>query len=66
MEIVVNGERRAVASGTTLRGLFEELALPESRIAVERNGEIVRRGDFDAAPLRHGDRIEIVTFVGGG
>ena len=66
MEIVVNGESRPVAPGTTVRGLLESLALPESRVAVERNRAIVRRGDYGDVPLCEGDRIEIVTFVGGG
>ncbi len=66
MEIVVNGKSRAVAEGTTLSRLLADLALKESRVAVERNRAIVRRNDFGNVPLREGDRIEIVTFVGGG
>jgi thiamine biosynthesis protein ThiS len=66
VEIVVNGESRTVAPGTTVRGLVEELSLPRSRVAVERNRAIVRRDDFDRVVLAEGDRIEIVTFVGGG
>jgi sulfur carrier protein len=66
MEIVVNGESRTVAEGTTIRGLLEGLALPASRVAVERNRSIVRKGDYDGVVLHEGDRIEIVTFVGGG
>ena len=66
MEIVVNGERRAVAEGATVRSLLAELSLPESRVAVERNRAIVRKADFEGTELRNGDRVEIVTFVGGG
>ena len=39
---------------------------PESRVAVERNRAIVPRREFGDVSLREGDRIEIVTFVGGG
>lgn len=66
MEIVVNGESRTVAEGTTVRGLLEALSLPASRVAVEHNRSIVRKGDYDGVVLGEGDRIEIVTFVGGG
>ncbi len=66
MEIVVNGESRLFAAGTTVRGLLEALALPESRVAVERNRAIVPRRDFGDVRLCEGDRVEIVTFVGGG
>lgn len=66
MEIVVNGETRAVETGATLLSLVESLSLPSSRIAVERNRAIVRRADYGSTALAEGDRIEIVTFVGGG
>ena len=36
------------------------------RVAVERNGEIVRRSDFEKELLRDEDTVEVVTFVGGG
>ncbi len=66
MEIVVNGERRAVSERATVRSLLRELDLPESRVAVERNRAIVRKTDYADTGLSNGDRIEIVTFVGGG
>ena len=66
MEIVVNGEKRTVGDGATVLSLLSELALSERRVAVERNRAIVRKADFAGTPLREGDAIEIVTFVGGG
>jgi len=66
VEITVNGERRAVLEGSTVASLLEELALSPARVAVERNGQVVRKADHAATRLVEGDRIEIVTFVGGG
>jgi thiamine biosynthesis protein ThiS len=66
LEIVVNGERRAVAEGATVRSLLGELCLPESRVAVERNRALVRKAEYAGTALSEGDRVEIVTFVGGG
>lgn len=66
MEIVVNGDPRGVAPGATVASLLRELSLPATRVAVERNREIVRKSEYDAVALSAGDRIEIVTFVGGG
>ncbi len=66
MDIVVNGEKRAVREGATVLSLLVDLSLPESRVAVERNREIVRKAEFGGTALRDGDRVEIVTFVGGG
>jgi thiamine biosynthesis protein ThiS len=66
MEIVLNGETRAVRNGATVSSLLAELSLPATRVAVERNREIVRKAEYDATELAAGDRLEIVTFVGGG
>jgi thiamine biosynthesis protein ThiS len=64
--IVVNGQQREIAQGQTVASLLRELALPPTRVAVERNREIVRKPDYESTPLAAGDRLEIVTFVGGG
>jgi thiamine biosynthesis protein ThiS len=65
LEIVVNGSPRQVAAGTTVAGLLAELGLG-SRVAVERNREIVTRARHAEVELAEGDRLELVTFVGGG
>ena len=49
-----------------LLAVVNALGLKPDRVAVERNGEIVRRGAWDATEVRGGDRLEIVHFVGGG
>ena len=66
MEIIVNGERRTVGDGATVLSLLRDLSLPESRVAVERNRSLVRKAEFAATALAQDDRLEIVTFVGGG
>ena len=66
MEISVNGERRQVGEGMTVLLLLRTLSLPETRVAVERNRALVRKAEFAGTVLSDGDRIEIVTFVGGG
>lgn len=66
IEITVNGTHRRVPSGLTVAGLIAELGLAGRRVAVERNQDVVpraRHGDVELAP---GDRLELVTFVGGG
>lgn len=66
MQITVNGNRRDVHDGCTLQQLVERLALKGDRIATERNLEVVPRAKYDETILHDGDRLEIVTFVGGG
>lgn len=66
MRIIVNGEAHNAADGSTIEGLVEQLALKAERLAVELNGEVVRRAEWAQATLTEGDRVEIVHFVGGG
>ena len=66
IDVVINGERRAISPGVTLLELLGELALDPRAVVVEHNRHIVRRpslGDVRVAP---GDAIELVHFVGGG
>lgn len=65
--LMVNGERREVAEGTTLGQLLRALELDPRLIVVERNREILRdRTGHDAVVLTDGDTLELVHFVGGG
>ncbi len=64
--VAVNGESRAVAAGTTLRGLLEQLGLDPRAVVVEHNRRIVRRDGLAQAVVAGGDVIELVHFVGGG
>jgi sulfur carrier protein len=69
MEIVLNGQPREVSidvQAATLEALIAALEMKSDRIAVERNGEIVRRTEWATTPVENGDRLEIVHFVGGG
>lgn len=66
IEIVVNGAAKKIARGTTVAGLIQELGLGERRVAVERNREVVPRERHSSCELQAGDRLELVTFVGGG
>lgn len=66
MQIKLNGEAKGVEEGATLARLVEQLALAPDRLAVELNGDVVRRAEWPQVTLREGDRVEIVHFVGGG
>jgi len=64
--LTVNGERRRFEAPLTAAQLVASLQLTGKRVALERNGEIVPRGEFDRQALLDGDRVEIVVAVGGG
>jgi len=65
MEIQINGEARSVEP-MTVRELLRSLDLDPARLAVERNRDIVPKGEYETVQLQHGDKLEIVRFVGGG
>ena len=66
VSIRVNGEHRRVANGISVADLALELGLEPTRVAVERNLEIVPRSTLAQVKVEDGDDFEIVTFVGGG
>ncbi|WP_184034093.1 sulfur carrier protein ThiS [Chitinivorax tropicus] len=66
IEVMINGQPRHFAAAVSLTGLLAELDLLGKRVAIERNGEIVPRSQFDALTIASGDSFEIVVAVGGG
>ena len=65
MVLKVNGEDKDVPEGTTLRQLVAQFKLTPEKVAIELNRRLVRSEKYDT-PLKSGDEVEIVTFVGGG
>ena len=66
MDVQVNGEHRTLTAGVTVAGLLTELDIRPDRVAVEVNLNILDRSEFDGRRLQEGDRIEIISFIGGG
>lgn len=66
MRLLLNGEERDVAGVVTIADLVTTLGLDARKVAVERNLEIAPRSSYADTALADGDRIEIVTFIGGG
>jgi sulfur carrier protein len=66
IHIQVNGQARTWRSGATVADLLHDLDIRTERVAVELNLEILDRATFDRRPLNDGDRVEILSFIGGG
>jgi sulfur carrier protein len=67
MKLQVNGQERECGQKLENVGqVLDFFGVPWVRAAVELNDEVVDPGLFDATPVRDGDKIEIVSFVGGG
>jgi sulfur carrier protein len=66
IHLQVNGESVSCPPQTKLPQLLERLGLNPRLIAVEYNGEILHRQYWPETEIQSGDRLEIVTIVGGG
>ncbi len=66
MQIQVNGEQREIGAGVSIAELLQLMELDPRYLAVERNLELVPRGEHAETLLAEGDRLEVVTLVGGG
>jgi sulfur carrier protein len=69
LTLQLNGQSRtfeALSEPATLDQLIRELGLKGDRVAVEHNGNIAPRTSWLETPLKAGDRLEVVHFVGGG
>ena len=63
--MIINGVQEA-AEGKSVAQVLQEKGIDLSNVAVERNGEIVPKRQYDSVILTAEDRMEIVSFVGGG
>ena len=67
MHLIINGEDHDdLPDGLTVAALIAHLGLPERKIAIERNREVVPKSLFGDVVLSDHDRLEIIHFIGGG
>ena len=61
-----NGENREDFNNLTVAEMLDREGFDRSRIAIEINGAIISRKQYNETLLHSGDSIEVVSFVGGG
>ncbi len=66
MDIVVNGEPREVEEGLSVSALLAQLEVSLDYLVVEQNRVIIPRDAFDTTTLNADDRVEVISFIGGG
>ncbi|HHT9125158.1 MAG TPA: sulfur carrier protein ThiS [Candidatus Brocadiia bacterium] len=66
MQIILNGETRTFPEGVSILELLEALKIDRNRVAVEVNLNIIPRRLHGETRLKENDKVEVVTFVGGG
>ncbi len=66
MQLTVNGKARDIEHAGTIKAFLEVNNVNPVLVAVEHNGEIIRRERFGEVVLADGDQLEIIHMVGGG
>lgn len=62
----MNGELREIPDRTDLTQMIRLFSLPDKRVAIELNGEVIRRAQWAFTFVVQDDKVEVVHFVGGG
>ena len=64
--MLINGEEKSLACPTALSELLTQLGYRAAFVAVELNGNIVKQAEIGSTTITDADKLEIVSFVGGG
>lgn len=64
--VKVNGEVAENIAGKNITEYLTESGYDIKRVAVELNGDILPKAQYESTLLQDGDNVEIVSFVGGG
>ncbi len=64
--VTLNGKALEIKEGTTIGSLLDEREVERRMVAVELNGEIIPRYEFDNTPIGPDDNLELLQMVGGG
>ena len=65
MKLIINGNEKQLNTAN-LQGAIEAILKDSSRVIAELNGEIVKKPNWPSTTLKDGDKLELVSFVGGG
>ncbi len=66
MKIQINGQIKDINKETSLASLIQEVASKPDKTIAEINGQIVQATDWQDVLLQENDKLELVSFVGGG
>ncbi|CAM3834739.1 sulfur carrier protein ThiS [Alkalicoccus chagannorensis] len=66
MTLLINGKEEQLEQTSTVSALLAHYGVDGGRIAVEHNGNILKKEEWEETAVQDGDKLEIVHFVGGG
>jgi len=66
IKVLLNGKNKTIKDKTNLNLLLKKLSIESNKVAIEINGEVVPKNDYEKKIIKTNDKIEIVHFIGGG
>lgn len=66
IEIQLNGKTHRLQKSLNVSQLLNSLMINKKKVAIEINGEVLSKDNYDSYRVKQNDVIEIVTFIGGG
>ena len=65
-KIQLNGKKVEIKSNLSILDLLKKYKLADKKVAIEHNGIIVQKVNYNKKYLKNNDKLEIVHFIGGG
>ena len=66
MNLLINGEKRAVNGAKNITDVVAELGLEPKMVLIEHNGTALSRSEWPSTPIKSGDQLEILRVSAGG
>lgn len=66
INILVNGKEETIDQQISILELLDVKGIKKEAVAIELNDQIIKKSDYDSVVLKDGDRVEIVSYMGGG
>jgi sulfur carrier protein len=66
MKVTINGEAAVIEKQSSLRDVIDYFKVQEASIVIELNEQIIKKEAWQSTTIQENDRIELVSFVGGG
>jgi len=65
-KIQLNGKKVVIKTNLSILDLLKKYKLNNKKIAIEHNGIIIQKNNYNKKFLKNNDKVEIVHFIGGG
>lgn len=66
MKVTINGQQKEIAATSSLKDIVDDFSHNTPKVVAELNEEIIRTEQWSNRLISEGDKIELISFVGGG